>query len=143
MLGDAWIGDQHILEVLQQLELHHLVNQHPRGLDMTLSESGGGLSGGQRQLIAIARLMLRSPRVVLLDEPTSAMDPNTEARIIQVLGRWLSDKTLVLVTHRTQLLEWVDQIGVVDRGSMVAIGSKADMLTKLSSGISVNQQAGA
>jgi ABC-type protease/lipase transport system fused ATPase/permease subunit len=49
----------------------------------------------------------------------------------------------VLVTHRTQLLEWVDQIGVVDRGSMVAIGSKADMLTKLSSGISVNQQAGA
>jgi ATP-binding cassette subfamily C protein LapB len=81
--------------------------------------------------------------VVLLDEPTSAMDPNTEARIIQVLGRWLSDKTLVLVTHRTQLLEWVDQIGVVDRGSMVAIGSKADMLTKLSSGISVNQQAGA
>jgi ATP-binding cassette subfamily C protein LapB len=143
VLGDAWISDQHILEVLQQLELHHLVNQHPRGLDMTLSESGGGLSGGQRQLIAIARLMLRSPRVVLLDEPTSAMDPNTEARIIQVLGRWLSDKTLVLVTHRTQLLEWVDQIGVVDRGSMVAIGSKADMLTKLSSGISVNQQAGA
>lgn len=143
VLGDAWISDQHILEVLQLLELHHLINQHPRGLDMTLSESGGGLSGGQRQLIAIARLMLRSPRVVLLDEPTSAMDPNTEARIIQVLGRWLSDKTLVLVTHRTQLLEWVDQIGVVDQGHMVAIGGKAEMLAKLSSGISVNQQTGA
>lgn len=143
VLGDAWISDQHIFQVLQLLDLHHLVNQHPRGLDMTLSESGGGLSGGQRQLIAIARLMLRSPRVVLLDEPTSAMDPNTEARIIQVLGHWLSDKTLVLVTHRTQLLEWVDQIGVVDHGSMVAIGGKAEMLAKLSAGISVSNQAGA
>ena len=143
VLGDAWISDQHILEVLQLLELHHMVNQHPRGLDMTLSESGGGLSGGQRQLISIARLMLRSPRVVLLDEPTSAMDPNTEARIIQVLGHWLRDKTLVLVTHRTQLLEWVDQIGVVDRGSMLAIGGKAEMLAKLSTGISVSNQAGA
>jgi ATP-binding cassette subfamily C protein LapB len=107
-----------------------------------LTESGGGLSGGQRQLIAIARLMLRSPRVVLLDEPTSAMDPNTEARVIQVLGHWLKDKTLVLVTHRTQLLEWVDQIGVVDRGGIVALGDKAQMLAKLSSGISVANQEG-
>ncbi|MEY3280767.1 MAG: Toxin translocation ATP-binding protein [Pseudomonadota bacterium] len=143
VLGDAWISDQHILKVLQTLDLHHLVNQHPRGLDMMLTESGGGLSGGQRQLIAIARLMLRSPRVVLLDEPTSAMDPNTEARVIQVLGHWLKDKTLVLVTHRTQLLEWVDQIGVVDRGGIVALGDKAQMLAKLSSGISVTNQEGA
>jgi ATP-binding cassette subfamily C protein LapB len=142
VLGDAWISDQHILKVLQTLDLHHLVNQHPRGLDMMLTESGGGLSGGQRQLIAIARLMLRSPRVVLLDEPTSAMDPNTEARVIQVLGHWLKDKTLVLVTHRTQLLEWVDQIGVVDRGGIVALGDKAQMLAKLSSGISVTNQEG-
>ena len=143
VLGDAWISDQHILNVLQCLDLHHLVNQHPRGLDMMLSESGGGLSGGQRQLIALARLMLRSPRVVLLDEPTSAMDPNTEARVIQVLAQWLSDKSLILVTHRTQLLELVDNIGVVDRGSMVALGDKASMLTKLSTGISVANQEGA
>lgn len=135
LLADSWIPDARIVEVLQALDLYTMVTQHPRGLDMTLTEAGSGLSGGQRQLVSLARLMLRDPAVVFMDEPTSQMDANTEARVIEVLGRWLQGRTLVLATHRPQLLEWVDRIMVVDAGQALATGSKDEMLQRLSRGI--------
>jgi ATP-binding cassette subfamily C protein LapB len=143
VLADSWISDDRILEVLRDLDMLGLVERHPRGLDRSLDEGGTGLSGGQRQLLAIARLMLRSPAVVFLDEPTSALDQNTERRVIEVMGRWLQGRTLLLATHRPQLLDWVDRIGVLDAGRLVAEGPKPVMLERLSRGISVPKEEGA
>jgi hypothetical protein len=115
----------------------NMVAAHPKGLDMPLTEAGGGLSGGQRQLLTLARLMLRDPAIVFMDEPTANMDQSTEARVIAVLGQWLKGRTLVLSTHRTQLLEWVDRIAVVDEGQCVMEGPRAEMIDRLSKGVTL------
>ena len=143
ILSDSWITDVKIVQVLQALDMYNMVAAHPKGLDMPLTEAGGGLSGGQRQLVSLARLMLRDPSLVFMDEPTAHMDQNTEARVIHVLGEWLRGRTLVLATHRPQLLEWVDRIAVIDAGQCLAEGPKADMLDKLSKGISRPKSTGA
>ena len=100
---------------------------------MPLTEAGGGLSGGQRQLLAIARMMLRDPALVFLDEPTSMMDQTTETKVIEVLGNWLQGRTLVLSTHRLQLLVWVERIALMDQGQIVLEGPRDDVLRKISS----------
>lgn len=137
VLADTWISDAQIVDVLQRLDLYHMVLGHPQGLDMGLTEAGGGLSGGQRQMLSIARLLLRNPSVVFLDEPTSHMDQNTESRVIQVLGEWLKGRTVLLSTHRPQLLAWVNRIMVMDKGRLVADGPRDEMIDKLSKGLSV------
>ena len=136
VLSDSWISDTRVIEVLQKLDLYPLVASHPRGLDMPLTEAGGGLSGGQRQLLAIARMMLRDPALVLLDEPTSMMDQATEAKVIDVLGEWLKGRTLVLSTHRLQLLAWVERIAVMEKGQILLEGPREDILKKLSTTVS-------
>lgn len=134
VLSDSWISDARVIEVLQQLDMYSVVANHPRGLDMPLTEAGGGLSGGQRQLLAIARMMLREPALVFLDEPTSMMDQATEAKVIEVLGRWLKGRTLVLSTHRLQLLVWVERIALLDQGRIVLEGPREKVLQKLAAG---------
>jgi ATP-binding cassette subfamily C protein LapB len=142
VLSDSWISDTRIIEVLQKLDMYSLVASHPRGLDMPLTEAGGGLSGGQRQLLAIARLMLRDPALVFLDEPTSMMDPTTEAKVIEVLGTWLKGRTLVLSTHRLQLLTWVERIALIDQGQVLLEGPREEVLKKLSTGVRKKPTAG-
>lgn len=138
VLSDSWINDARIAEVLKALGIYDIVANHPLGLDMPITEAGGGLSGGQRQLLSIARMMLRNPQLVFMDEPTANMDQNSEARVIAVLKDWLRGRTLLMSTHRPQLLEWVDHIAVIDGGQCVAMGPKQEMLEKLSRGIDVN-----
>ena len=135
VLSDSWISDARVIEVLQKLDLYKVVANHPRGLDMPLTEAGGGLSGGQRQLLAIARLMLRDPALVFLDEPTSMMDQITEAKVIDVLGSWLQGRTLVLSTHRLQLLAWVERIALLENGEVRLEGPRDDMLKQLAAGV--------
>lgn len=137
VLSDSWISDARVLDVLRTLGLYEMVAAHPRGLDMPITEAGGGLSGGQRQLLAIARMMLRDPQLVFMDEPTANMDQNTEARIIAALKPWLQGRTLLMSTHRPQLLEWADAIAVIEGGQCLAYGPKQDMIEKLSRGIDV------
>jgi ATP-binding cassette subfamily C protein LapB len=142
VLADSWISDMKIVEVLKTLNIYDIIAHHPLGLDMPITEAGGGLSGGQRQLLSIARMMLRNPQLVYMDEPTSNMDQNTEARVIHVMREWLRGRTLLMSTHRPQLLEWVDLIAVIDSGQCVAWGPKQEMLDKLSRGIDVNGNKG-
>lgn len=131
VLSDTWITDERITEVLSLLGLQPMVGSHPRGLDMPLTEAGGGLSGGQRQLLAVARMMLRDPVYVFMDEPTANMDLNTESRVIRVLGDWLKGRTLVISTHRPQLLAWVDRIVVMHKGTVASQGPRDEILKKL------------
>lgn len=142
VLADSWISDMKIVEVLKTLNIYDIIANHPLGLDMPITEAGGGLSGGQRQLLSIARMMLRNPQLVYMDEPTANMDQNTEARVIHVMREWLRGRTLLMSTHRPQLLEWVDLIAVIDSGQCVAWGPKQEMLDKLSRGIDVNGNKG-
>jgi len=134
VLAETWITDERIMEVLKLLGLYPMVAAHPRGLDMPLSESGGGLSGGQRQLLTVARMMLRDPVYVFMDEPTANMDQDTEARVIRVIGEWLKGRTLMISTHRPQLLAWVDRIAVMQRGKIISEGPRDEILQKLSRG---------
>ena len=113
------------------MALEQLIQNHPKGLDMPLGEDGQGLSGGQKQIIALARLTLRHPKVVLLDEPTTGLDQGTEQKALHALGHWCKDKTLLVVTHRMQVLSIVDRIVVVDQGKIVMDGPRDAVLKKL------------
>ena len=135
VLSDSWISDALVMNVLKQLGMYEVVASHPRGMDMPLTEAGGGLSGGQRQMLAIARMMLREPSIVFMDEPTSHMDQNSEARVIEVMSTWLKGRTLVLATHRPQLLTLVDTIAVLERGVVVTQGPRDEILEQLSKGV--------
>jgi ATP-binding cassette, subfamily C, bacterial LapB len=140
VLADSWISDQRIVRVLQRLDLYGLVAHHPRGLDLPLTEAGGGLSGGQLQLLSMARMMLREPALVFLDEPTSAMDQTTEAVVISALRDWLPGRTVLLATHRPQLLELVDSMAVLDQGRCLSQGPRQAMLEQLTRGIERREQ---
>ncbi len=108
------------------------VGTHPMGLDMNVGERGRSLSGGQRQAVGLARMIISNPRVIYLDEPTSQMDRNTESQMVIGLKNWLSpDKTVLIATHRNSLLSLVDRLIVIDAGRIIADGPKADVLRKL------------
>ncbi|WP_051927524.1 type I secretion system permease/ATPase [Ruegeria halocynthiae] len=100
------------------------VARHPHGYDLMLAERGEGLSGGQRQAIAMARALIGRPPILLMDEPTSAMDVKTEAEVIRRLKAATQDTTVVIVTHRTSLLELVDRVIVIEGGRIGADGPK-------------------
>ena len=118
------------------------VNAHPLGFDMPVGERGEGLSGGQRQAIAIARALLLDPPILLMDEPSNAMDNSTEEQFKQRLGEIISDKTLILVTHRASLLDFVKKLIVLDNGKIVANGPKNDVLEALRQGRLRSSQQG-
>jgi len=107
-----------------------------------VGERGSTLSGGQRQAISIARALLRDPRILVMDEPSSSMDAQSEALLLQRLKFFLDAKTLVLITHRPSLLELVDRLVVIDDGRVVADGPKEAIMRQLQSGgVPVNQTA--
>lgn len=130
-------GDARLAAVLAALGLDTLVARHPRGLDLPLGEDGAGLSGGQKQLVALARLMLRDPRVVLLDEPTTGLDQTTERVVLAALAQWSAGRTLVVATHRPAALDLVDRIVVVEAGQVVLDGPKAAVLEQLARGVAL------
>ncbi len=111
-----------------------LVNQHPQGFDMLVGERGESLSGGQRQGVAIARAVLGDAPVLLLDEPTSAMDHTSEEAIKRKLADHARGKTLLLVSHRSSLLDLVDRLIVIDAGRIVADGPREQVVTALRQG---------
>jgi ATP-binding cassette subfamily C protein LapB len=99
-----------------------------------VGERGDSLSGGQRQSVGIARAVLRNAPLLLLDEPTSAMDFSTEAQITHRLAAFGRGRTVLLVTHRTSLLALVDRVIVVDGGKVVADGPRDRIMEALQSG---------
>lgn len=124
-------------EVLAAAELAGLlpfVNAHPEGFDMQIGERGETLSGGQRQGIAIARAALLDPPILLLDEPTGAMDYASEAQFKERLRAFAENKTLLLVTHRSSLLDLATRVVVLDEGRIVADGPREHVLGELKAG---------
>ncbi len=133
-LGVAHVDDEAVLEAARLAGVDNFAKRNPLGFDAHVGERGGQLSGGQRQAVALARALVQNPPILLLDEPTSAMDNSAENRFKQQLSSVLAQKTLLLVTHRTSLLSVVDRLIVMDGGRMVADGPKNEVLSALASG---------
>ena len=119
-------------EIARLTGLDRLVATHPKGWDLPVGEAGNLLSGGQRQLVALARCLLTRPRILLMDEPTSSMDAQSEVAFLRQLKAATGDCTLVVVTHRPAVLELVSRIVVVDAGRLVMDGPRAQVLAALS-----------
>jgi len=131
LIGNPLASDEQILEAMQVSCADQLLLHQPHGLDLTLREGGIGLSGGQKQALMLARLVLRSPSIVILDEPTASLDEGTELQIIDRMKTWLGERTLIVATHRFALLALVDRIIVVDGGRVVLNGPKEEVLRVL------------
>ncbi|KWC36454.1 ABC transporter [Burkholderia ubonensis] len=131
VLGAPGADDDAVLRAAQVAGVADFVNRLPNGFDLAVGERGEALSGGQRQAVAIARAMLLSPQVLLLDEPSSAMDNRSEELFKARLAARLEGRTLLLVTHRPSLLTLVDRLIVMDQGRVVADGPKDQVLAAL------------
>ena len=118
-------SDEVVLDAAKKAGVHDFLADHPQGYDLKISERGEGLSGGQKQAIAIARALVADPAVLILDEPTSMMDMSAEARFVERLNAVAADKTLIIITHRTALLELADRVVVLDQGRVAADGPKS------------------
>ena len=121
--------DADILHAAEIAGVEDFVKRHPAGYDLMLAERGEGLSGGQKQAITLARALVARPPIVLMDEPTAHMDVQNEAAVIARLKTELAERTLVIVTHRTSLLDLVDRVIVMDQGRVLADGPKS-LLTR-------------
>jgi ATP-binding cassette, subfamily C, bacterial LapB len=132
--GLPHVDDAGVLAAAEVAGLSEFVNRHPQGFDLAVGERGESLSGGQRQSVGLARAVLHNAPLLLLDEPTSAMDFSTEAQITQRIGEYAQHKTVVLVTHRTSLLSMVTRVIVIDGGKVVADGPRDRIMEALQSG---------
>ncbi len=134
MMGAPLADDADIVKAAEIGGIIGLVNQHPQGFDMLVGERGESLSGGQRQGVAIARAVINDPPILLLDEPTSSMDHSSEEDIKRRLTEFSRGKTVLLISHRTSLLDLADRIIVMDGGRIVADGPKEQVVTALRQG---------
>jgi ATP-binding cassette subfamily C protein LapB len=133
-MGAPYASDDAILEAVRLSGLTDFVNQHPMGLAMPVGEHGQLLSGGQRQSVSIARALLNDPPILLMDEPTGSMDHTSEEEFKRNLMQFAEHKTLLVITHRTSLLELVNRIIVIDGGKIVADGPKEQVVEALRQG---------
>jgi ATP-binding cassette subfamily C protein LapB len=134
LVGAPYASEGDMLHAAQIAGVDEFAAEHPKGYDMAIGERGESLSGGQRQSIAVARALIQDPPILLLDEPSSNLDNQSEALLRQRLQRASADKTIILVTHRTALLELVDRLIVIDCGKIVADGAKEQVIQALKSG---------
>ncbi|MDA3507815.1 type I secretion system permease/ATPase [Acinetobacter junii] len=129
-LGAPLAKDDDILKALKVTGALGFVQEKKEGLDHLVLEGGVGFSGGQKQALLLARLLIRQPNILLLDEPTAAIDDIAEKQLIDHLKGWLGHRTLVVATHRRAVLELVDRIIVMNEGKVVMDGPRDQVLNQ-------------
>lgn len=134
LIASPRVNDERFLQVLSVCGLDSWVMEHPMGLDMPLGEAGQSLSGGQRQMVALARALLADAPILLLDEPTSAMDMAGEQQLLTRLAPELKNRLVVIATHRPGPLEWVSRLLILDQGRIAADGPRDAVLQAVSEG---------
>jgi ATP-binding cassette subfamily C protein LapB len=131
-LGMPSPSDDQILRAAAMTGLDQVIQSHPKGMELEISEGGKGLSGGQRQLVGLTRMLLQQPRIMLLDEPSASMDAQLENRVMNHLFNELAAETLLLVvTHKPALLAHVNRVIVLDKGRIVLDGPRDQVLARL------------
>lgn len=130
-MTDLERDDDRLLAALDFAGLGQFVRNHPRGLDLELRETGEGLSVGQRQSVGWARLWLQDPKVVLLDEPTAALDQTLEATLVSRLGHWLQGRTALIATHRIPILHLTTRTLILQGGRLAVDGPRDAVLAHL------------
>jgi ABC-type multidrug transport system fused ATPase/permease subunit len=122
-LGSRWASKEELHSAANRSLLLPVIERLPRGWAEPLGPSGGLLSGGERQRIAIARTLLRRPRILILDESTAELDLVTETSIFAAINQSIPDATLIIITHRLPAISWVDRIVVMDKGHIADVGT--------------------
>ncbi len=133
-LGQTLVDDREVLDAANRAGVTVFTQQDPAGLERQVGEGGLMLSGGQRQAVAIARAFIGRPPIMLLDEPTSSMDNRSEMHIKHQLHAMKKSETLILITHKTSMLDIVDRVIVMEKGVIIADGPKEEVLNDLKRG---------
>jgi ATP-binding cassette subfamily C protein LapB len=134
-LGRPSASDEDILAAARLAGVESFIAGHPQGYDMPISEGGRSLSGGQKQAIGLARVLIRNPKILFLDEPTAHFDVKSEAEFLERLKELAQrEMTIIISTHRMSLLAFVDRLLVFDKGRLVADGPRDKVLAMLQSG---------
>ncbi|MBF0382728.1 MAG: type I secretion system permease/ATPase [Magnetococcales bacterium] len=128
------VGDGNVLQAAKFAGIDEFVDQLPVGFDLPVGERGEGISGGQRQGVTVARALIRNPSILVMDEPTSAMDVTSEGLLKKKITESLSGRTLILATHKLSMLSLVKRVIVLDHGRIVVDGSKDEVMKQLQSG---------
>ena len=126
-IGEQYVSDEELLRVSKIAGLDEFLGKHEAGYDLLVGERGEGLSGGERQSVTLARALISDPNIIMLDEPTNSMDRQTEKAFINRMESIVQDKTLVVVTHKTSLLQLVDRVIIVENGKIVVDGPKNEV----------------
>ena len=123
-LYDEAVSDQRLLQTLEEINLRPWLESLPDGLDTVLDAKGGGLSAGQSQLLGLARVFLKNPGLIVLDEPTSRLDPVTESLLEKAMNRLLENATGIIIAHHLITLHRADQILILDDGKVAEYGER-------------------
>lgn len=134
LFGTRQVTEYQIIRAVQLSGVNVFTDNNTQGLDQQVGESGNALSRGQRQSIALARAILNSPQILLLDEPTASLDARAEKQFIQSINATAKDRTMLLITHKMDLLKLVDRILVLDKGKLIIDGPKDKVLEQLKNG---------
>jgi ATP-binding cassette subfamily B protein len=124
---DSSVDNKRLKEICSELGLDNLLNKLPNGLETYIRERGGNLSSGEKQLLSIARVAIRDPKVLIMDEATAFMDPSTEATLQRDLDRLLEKRTALVIAHRLATIESSDRILVMRKGKLIEQGSHKEL----------------
>ncbi|MCL6573871.1 MAG: ATP-binding cassette domain-containing protein, partial [Bacillus sp. (in: Bacteria)] len=127
-LGNPEAEDDEVFQVAKLVQMHELIKQLPNGYETNMQETGQRFSGGERQRIALARVLLQKTPIVILDEPTVGLDPITEAELLKTIFETLKEKTILWVTHHLTGVENMDRILLLDQGNIAMVGSHHQLL---------------
>jgi ABC-type multidrug transport system fused ATPase/permease subunit len=127
-LFDPAVDDSRVRGALEEVGLGEWLRRMPEGLDTPLKGGGVGLSAGEEQLIALARVFVADPGLIVLDEPSSRLDPLSEARLQEATQRLLRGRTAIVIAHRLSTLAAVDEVGVLEGGILVEHGPRSELI---------------
>ena len=127
---DSLISDSKVKEICSELGLTSFLDRLPQGLDTSLRERGGNLSSGEKQLLSVARVAIRNPTVLVMDEATAFMDPSTEATLQRDLDRLLEKRTALVIAHRLATVQQANRILVLRMGQIIEEGTHHELCLK-------------
>jgi ATP-binding cassette, subfamily B, multidrug efflux pump len=126
--GDESASDEEVVDAARMAEAHEFISRLPEGYQSVLGQQGVNLSGGQKQRVSIARALIRKPRILILDDCTSAVDTATESRIKEALKRYAQELTCIMIAQRITSVMDADKIIVMDQGEVVGVGTHQELM---------------